>query len=323
MTSKKITNSAIRTIDLAAEAISQLREKINKQFEQACNIILQCEGRVAVTGMGKSGHIANKIASTLASTGTPAFFLHPAEASHGDLGMITSADVVLAISNSGSTSEIMTIIPRLKRLDVPIISMTGNSQSEVAKAAAVHLCIQVAREACPMNLAPTTSTTASLVLGDALAISLLETRGFSEDDFAMSHPGGALGRKLLLRARDLMHENTSVPRVYFNDCVQTALLEMTEKGFGVTAIFDISERLVGIFTDGDLRRMTSQGLNIGDTLVKDVMSANPKTISGDVLAAEALNIMEDLSITTLLITDDSNCLRGILHMHDLVRAGLI
>lgn len=323
MTSKKITNSAIRTIDLAAEAISQLREKINKQFEQACNIILQCEGRVAVTGMGKSGHIANKIASTLASTGTPAFFLHPAEASHGDLGMITSADVVLAISNSGSTSEIMTIIPRLKRLDVPIISMTGNSQSEVAKAAAVHLCIQVAREACPMNLAPTTSTTASLVLGDALAISLLETRGFSEYDFAMSHPGGALGRKLLLRARDLMHENTSVPRVYFNDCVQTALLEMTEKGFGVTAIFDISERLVGIFTDGDLRRMTSQGLNIGDTIVKDVMSANPKTISGDVLAAEALNIMEDLSITTLLITDDSNCLCGILHMHDLVRAGLI
>ena len=323
MTSKKITNSAIRTIDLAAEAISQLKEKINKQFEQACNIILQCEGRVAVTGMGKSGHIANKIASTLASTGTPAFFLHPAEASHGDLGMITSADVVLAISNSGSTSEIMTIIPRLKRLDVPIISMTGNSQSEVAKAAAVHLCIQVAREACPMNLAPTTSTTASLVLGDALAISLLETRGFSEYDFAMSHPGGALGRKLLLRARDLMHENTSVPRVYFNDCVQTALLEMTEKGFGVTAIFDISERLVGIFTDGDLRRMTSQGLNIGDTIVKDVMSANPKTISGDVLAAEALNIMEDLSITTLLITDDSNCLCGILHMHDLVRAGLI
>ena len=323
MTSKKITNSAIRTIDLAAEAISQLKEKINEQFEQACNIILQCEGRVAVTGMGKSGHIANKIASTLASTGTPAFFLHPAEASHGDLGMITSADVVLAISNSGSTSEIMTIIPRLKRLDVPIISMTGNSQSEVAKAAAVHLCIQVAREACPMNLAPTTSTTASLVLGDALAISLLETRGFSEYDFAMSHPGGALGRKLLLRARDLMHENTSVPRVYFNDCVQTALIEMTEKGFGVTAIFDISERLVGIFTDGDLRRMTSQGLNIGDTIVKDVMSANPKTISGDVLAAEALNIMEDLSITTLLITDDSNCLRGILHMHDLVRAGLI
>ena len=323
MTSKKITNSAIRTIDLAAEAISQLKEKINKQFEQACNIILQCEGRVAVTGMGKSGHIANKIASTLASTGTPAFFLHPAEASHGDLGMITSADVVLAISNSGSTSEIMTIIPRLKRLDVPIISMTGNSQSEVAKAAAVHLCIQVAREACPMNLAPTTSTTASLVLGDALAISLLETRGFSEYDFAMSHPGGALGRKLLLRARDLMHENTSVPRVYFNDCVQTALIEMTEKGFGVTAIFDISERLVGIFTDGDLRRMTSQGLNIGDTIVKDVMSANPKTISGDVLAAEALNIMEDLSITTLLITDDSNCLCGILHMHDLIRAGLI
>ena len=323
MTSKKITNSAIRTIDLAAEAISQLREKINKQFEQACNIILQCEGRVAVTGMGKSGHIANKIASTLASTGTPAFFLHPAEASHGDLGMITSADVVLAISNSGSTSEIMTIIPRLKRLGVPIISMTGDSQSEVAKAAAVHLCIQVAREACPMNLAPTTSTTASLVLGDALAISLLETRGFSEYDFAMSHPGGALGRKLLLRARDLMHENTSVPRVYFNDCVQTALIEMTEKGFGVTAIFDISERLVGIFTDGDLRRMASQGLNIGDTIVKDVMSANPKTISGDVLAAEALNIMEDLSITTLLITDDSNCLCGILHMHDLIRAGLI
>ena len=323
MTSKQITNSAIRTIDLAAEAISQLREKINKQFEQACNIILQCEGRVAVTGMGKSGHIANKIASTLASTGTPAFFLHPAEASHGDLGMITSADVVLAISNSGSTSEIMTIIPRLKRLGVPIISMTGDSQSEVAKAAAVNLCIQVAREACPMNLAPTTSTTASLVLGDALAISLLETRGFSEYDFAMSHPGGALGRKLLLRARDLMHENTSVPRVYFNDCVQTALIEMTEKGFGVTAIFDISERLVGIFTDGDLRRMTSQGLNIGDTIVKDVMSANPKTISGDVLAAEALNIMEDLSITTLLITDESNCLCGILHMHDLVRAGLI
>ena len=323
MTSKKITNSAIRTIDLAAEAIVQLRGKINKQFEKACNIILQCKGRVAVTGMGKSGHIANKIASTLASTGTPAFFLHPAEASHGDLGMITSADVVLAISNSGSTSEIMTIIPRLKRLDVPIISMTGDPKSEVAKAAAVHLCIQVAREACPLNLAPTTSTTASLVLGDALAISLLETRGFSEYDFAMSHPGGALGRKLLLRARDLMHENTSVPRVYFNDCVQKALLEMTEKGFGVTAIFDISERLVGIFTDGDLRRMTSQGLNIGDTLVKDVMSANPKTISGDVLAAEALNIMEDLSITTLLITDESNCLCGILHMHDLVRAGLI
>ncbi|MAJ81259.1 MAG: D-arabinose 5-phosphate isomerase [Porticoccaceae bacterium] len=323
MRSKKMTKSALRTIDLAAEAITQLRTKIDQHFESACNIILKCKGRVAVTGIGKSGHIANKIASTLASTGTPAFFLHPAEASHGDLGMITSEDVVLAISNSGSTSEILTILPRVKRLSVPLISMTGNAKSEIAKAAATHLCIQVAREACPMNLAPTTSTTTCLVLGDALAISLLETRGFSEYDFAMSHPGGALGRKLLLRARDLMHENTSVPRVYYNDFVQTALLEMTAKGFGVTAIFDVSERLVGIFTDGDLRRMISQGLNIGSTLVKDVMSANPKTISGDILAAEALNIMEDLSITTLLITNESNCLCGILHMHDLVRAGVI
>ena len=315
--------SGLRTVELEAKAVSQLTPRINQNFVLACETILACQGRVVVTGMGKSGHIGNKIASTLASTGTPAFFVHPGEASHGDLGMITKGDVVVAISNSGNTSEIVTLIPLIVRLGIPLISMTGDDQSQLAKAACANLDVSVSSEACPLNLAPTTSTTVTLVMGDALAIALLEARGFTAKDFAFSHPGGALGRKLLLRVRDIMHKGDEMPSVMADQPLQTALIEMTQKGFGMTTIMSQEGKLIGIFTDGDLRRIFDLSIDIATTPISDVMSVSPKTIHQDMLAAEALTIMENSTITALVVEDDNHNPAGVVHLHDILRAGVV
>ncbi|MGX4677158.1 KpsF/GutQ family sugar-phosphate isomerase [SAR92 clade bacterium H246] len=323
MATSDFIKSGLRTVEMESLAVGQLAPCINSDFERACETILACEGRVVVTGMGKSGHIGNKIAATLASTGTPAFFVHPGEASHGDLGMITKNDVVIAISNSGSTAEVVTILPLIKRLGIPLISMTGDPESILSQSACANLDVSVTSEACPLNLAPTTSTTVTLVMGDALAIALLESRGFSAEDFAFSHPGGALGRKLLLRVGDIMHGETEVPRVSANQLLQDALLEMTEKGFGMTTVVDSNNKLMGVFTDGDLRRVIDQNIDIGTATMEQVMSANPKTISDAILAAEALTIMESASITALIVEDHSQHPIGVLHMHDILRAGVV
>ena len=323
MATSDFIKSGLRTIEMESLAVGQLAPCINSDFERACETILACEGRVVVTGMGKSGHIGNKIAATLASTGTPAFFVHPGEASHGDLGMITKNGVVIAISNSGSTAEVVTILPLIKRLGIPLISMTGDPESILSQSACANLDVSVTSEACPLNLAPTTSTTVTLVMGDALAIALLESRGFSAEDFAFSHPGGALGRKLLLRVGDIMHGETEVPRVSANQLLQDALLEMTEKGFGMTTVVDSNNKLMGVFTDGDLRRVIDQNIDIGTATMEQVMSANPKTISDAILAAEALTIMESASITALIVEDHSQHPIGVLHMHDILRAGVV
>ena len=323
MTSGNFIKAGLRTVEMEALAVGQLAPSINEDFEHACETILACKGRVVVTGMGKSGHIGNKIAATLASTGTPAFFVHPGEASHGDLGMITKSDVVIAISNSGSTAEVVTLLPLIKRLGIPLISMTGDAQSVLAQAACANLDISVTTEACPLNLAPTTSTTVALVMGDALAIALLESRGFSAEDFAFSHPGGALGRKLLLRVCDIMHGDGEVPKVAAEQPLQDALLEMTNKGFGMTTVVDNNDKLLGVFTDGDLRRVIDQKIDLGSARMDQVMSANPKTISGHVLAAEALTIMESASITALIVEDQNQHPIGVVHMHDILRAGVV
>ena len=323
MATQDFISSGLRTIEMEAEAVSQLAHCIDSNFELACKTILACRGRVVVTGMGKSGHIGNKIAATLASTGTPAFFVHPGEASHGDLGMITKDDVVIAISNSGSTAEVVTILPLIKRLGIPLISMTGDSDSVLSQAACANLNVSVSTEACPLNLAPTTSTTVTLVMGDALSIALLESRGFTAEDFAFSHPGGALGRKLLLRVGDIMHKDGEVPKVGADQLLQDALLVMTEKGFGMTTVVDSQNKLLGVFTDGDLRRVIDQKIDISSASMADVMSANPKTISSDILAAEALNIMESANITALIVEDDQQHPLGVLHMHDILRAGVV
>jgi|TARA_B110000438_G_scaffold89041_1_gene88500 arabinose-5-phosphate isomerase len=315
--------SGLRTVELEAKAVSQLTPRINQNFVLACETILACQGRVVVTGMGKSGHIGNKIASTLASTGTPAFFVHPGEASHGDLGMITKADVVIAISNSGSTSEVTRLLPLIIRLGIPLISMTGDANSQLSQAACAHLDVSVASEACPLNLAPTTSTTVTLVMGDALAIALLEARGFSAEDFAFSHPGGALGRKLLLRVCDIMHKDEDVPKVMIDQPLQDALIEMTQKGFGMTTIISKDKTLIGVFTDGDLRRAIDQKVNISTTTMATVMSPHPKTINKDMLAVEALTIMESTSITALIVEDEKGRPTGVLHLHDILRAGVV
>ncbi len=315
--------SGLRTVELEAKAVSQLTPRINQNFVLACETILACQGRVVVTGMGKSGHIGNKIASTLASTGTPAFFVHPGEASHGDLGMITKADVVIAISNSGSTSEVTRLLPLIIRLGIPLISMTGDANSQLSQAACAHLDVSVASEACPLNLAPTTSTTVTLVMGDALAIALLEARGFSAEDFAFSHPGGALGRKLLLRVCDIMHKDEDVPKVMIDQPLQDALIEMTQKGFGMTTIISKDKTLIGVFTDGDLRRAIDQKVNISTTTMATVMSPHPKTINKDMLAVEALTIMESTSITALIVEDEKGLPTGVLHLHDILRAGVV
>lgn len=322
MSDPNLIATGIRTIELEAEAVNRLTQRIGDDFQKACQLILNCQGRTIVTGMGKSGHIGRKIAATLASTGTPSFFVHPGEASHGDLGMITENDVVIAISSSGSTAEVVTLLPLIKRLGIPLISMTGGAGSPLAKMADARLDISVEKEACPLDLAPTTSTTVTLVMGDALAIALLEARGFTAEDFAFSHPGGALGRKLLLRVEDLMHSGSQVPRVSHLAPLRTTLLEMTEKGFGMTTVVTESDELLGVFTDGDLRRAVDQGVDINAVTVGDVMTPHCKSIGKDQLAAEAMHIMETSKITALVVEDDQHHPIGVIHMHDLLRAGL-
>lgn len=319
----RLTDSALRTIQLEQAAIADLAGRIDDSFVQACQLILDCPGRVVVVGMGKSGHIGRKIAATLASTGTPSFFVHPAEASHGDMGMITASDVVLALSNSGTTSEIVTLLPLIKRLDIPLISMTGNPQSVLAQSATVSLDAGVEKEACPLNLAPTSSTTVTLVLGDALALALLEARGFTPEDFAFSHPGGALGRRLLLKVEHVMHSGDELPAVSRGVPLREALLEMTRKSLGMTLILDTDGTLAGIFTDGDLRRALDRGLDTRSATIDEVMTAGGKTARPDMLAAEALKIMQDFKINSLPVVDADNQAIGALNMHDLLRAGVM
>jgi arabinose-5-phosphate isomerase len=324
MNDRKLRELALAVIDTEARAITGLAEAINQpSFVHACHLMLACKGRVVVTGMGKSGHIAGKIAATLASTGTPAFFVHPGEASHGDLGMITAADVVLALSNSGETIEIVTILPLIKRLNVPLITMTGNLDSTLSLAATANINVHVDKEACPLGLAPTASTTASLAMGDAVAVALLESRGFTEEDFARSHPGGTLGRRLLLLIDDLMHTGDAIPRVELTTPLSDALLEMTRKGLGMTAIIDTRGKLAGIFTDGDLRRTIDHKVDLNEALVSEVMTADCKTIHPGMLAAEALQIMDSTKINALPVVNESNELVGALNMHDLLRAGVV
>ena len=320
---RDLIDSAQRTIRLELEAVQELLPRIDADFIKACELILSCKGRVVVVGMGKSGHIGNKIAATLASTGTPSFFVHPAEASHGDMGMITKDDIVLALSNSGSTAEIITLLPLIKRLGIRLISMTGNPDSPLAKAAEVNLDARVSQEACPLNLAPTSSTTASLVLGDALAIALLEARGFTAEDFAFSHPGGALGRRLLLKVENVMHAGDALPRVRRGTSLRDALLEMTQKGLGMTVVLEEDGRLAGIFTDGDLRRTLDKGIDVRQALIDEVMTPHGKTARAEMLAAEALKIMEDHKINALVVVDDLDNPVGALNMHDLLRAGVM
>ncbi len=321
--SDSFQESGLRTVRMEQEAIEQLQLRIDDQFSRACNLLLNCPGRIVVVGMGKSGHIGKKIAATLASTGSPAFFVHPGEASHGDLGMITSNDVVITLSNSGNTVETVTLIPLLKRLGVPMISMTGNADSTLAQAADVNLDTSVLEEACPLNLAPTSSTTVSLVMGDALAIALLENRGFSSEDFAFSHPGGALGRRLLLKVDDIMHSGERLPAVTEGTLLRDALLEMTQKGLGMTAIVNPQGKLNGVFTDGDLRRSLDRELNMATTLIDDVMTINCKTITVGTLAAEAVHVMEETKINGLIVVDAQQNAVGALNMHDLLRAGVV
>jgi arabinose-5-phosphate isomerase len=319
-----LLESARRAIGIEAEAVAALLQKIDQRFADACRLCLGCQGRVVVTGMGKSGHIAGKIAATLASTGTPAFFLHPAEAGHGDLGMITRTDIVLAISNSGETPELVLLLPHLKRLAVPLIVMTGAPESTLARAANVLLDVSVPQEACPLNLAPTASTTATLAMGDALAVAMLEARGFTEKDFAHSHPGGSLGRRLLLHVEDLMHKGDAVPRVHVDTPLREGLLEMTDKKLGMTVVVDDADRILGVFTDGDLRRLLDKGtVDVRTTLMKNVMIANPKRITARELAAEAVYLMEKYSITALPVADEHGKLVGALNVHDLFRAGVV
>ncbi len=315
--------TASRVLDIESQAIIGLKSYINQNFNHACQLIFDTTGRVIVTGMGKSGHIGNKIAATLASTGTPAFFVHPGEASHGDLGMITQQDIVFALSNSGETEEILKLLPVLKRLGIAIIAVTGNSDSTLAKLADIHLCARVEQEACPLGLAPTASTTAALALGDAVAVALLEARGFSADDFALSHPGGSLGRRLLLRISDIMHDNGQIPLVDEQATISAALLEISRKGLGMTGIVDPQGRLVGIFTDGDLRRILDQRIDIHQTLISSVMTRKCVTIRAEMLAAEALKIMEQKKINALMVVNAEQIPIGALNMHDLLRAGVI
>jgi arabinose-5-phosphate isomerase len=315
--------SAITVIKTELEVIQSLLAKVDDNFITACNLILNCEGRVIVTGMGKSGHIGRKIAATLASTGTPAFFVHPGEASHGDLGMITKHDVILAISNSGSTKEILTILPTIKRIGVPLIAITGNDSSIIAKEATVNINLNINLEACPLNLAPTASTTAALVMGDALAISLLQARGFTKEDFALSHPAGRLGRRLLLRVTDIMRTGTNIPQVKSNTLLSDALVEMSQKSLGMTAITNNNNEMIGMFTDGDLRRTLDQGVDVHQTTIDDVMTQKFTTIPANHLAIEALNIMEEHKINGFFVVDPAHKIIGAFNLHDLLQAGVV
>ena len=314
---------AAEVLKIEAEAVAQLTQYLNDDFNLACQLIFASKGKTIVTGMGKSGHIGNKIAATLASTGTPAFFVHPGEASHGDLGMLAADDVVIAISNSGETAEVLTIIPVIKRLGLKLIAMTGNAGSTLAKLSDAHLCVKVEQEACPLGLAPTASTTATLAMGDALAVALLDARGFSADDFALSHPGGSLGRKLLLRLEDIMHSGDQVPVVSEQATIKDALLEISKKGLGMTAVVDADGVLAGIFTDGDLRRILDQRFDIHTNLIAEVMTRHCITAKAQLLAAEALQIMQQRKINGMLIIDDAGKPVGAMNMHDLLRAGVL
>lgn len=307
-----------------SEAITALMQRLDQSFHRACEMLLDCEGRIVVTGMGKSGHIGNKIAATLASTGSPAFFMHPGEASHGDLGMITTDDLLIALSNSGETSEITLLLPLLKRLGIPLIALTGNPGSTLARAADINLDVSIHKEACPMGLAPTSSTTASLAMGDALAIAVLQARGFTEEDFALSHPGGNLGRRLLLRVSDIMHTGDAVPLVPISSSLNDTLLEMTKKGLGMAGVIDPeNKQLLGIYTDGDIRRTFEKMPDINTAQVKDFMTPGCVTIEADRIASEALKLMHDRKINALMVVDKHNLVQGALNMHDLLRAGVV
>ncbi|MGH8231083.1 MAG: KpsF/GutQ family sugar-phosphate isomerase [Steroidobacteraceae bacterium] len=318
-----LLQSARRTFEIEAAALAALRGRLDGRFVHACHLCLACAGRIVVSGMGKSGHIAHKIASTLASTGSPAFFLHPAEAGHGDIGMLTRTDLLLALSNSGETEELLALLPHVKRLAVPLIAMTGNPRSTLALAAEVHLDVAVPQEACPHNLAPTASSTALLVMGDALAVALLEARGFSPEDFARSHPGGSLGRRLLLRVEDIMRRGESLPRVAPDTTLSDALLEMTRTGLGLTAIVDAQQHVLGVFSDGDLRRSLDRRIDVHRTTMREIMTPGGRRIGPQELAAAAAALMEAHRITALLVTDDEQCLIGALNVHDLMRAGVV
>ena len=320
---EKICQSALSVIQTEAATIHALSDRINADFVNACQCLLKCEGKIIVMGMGKSGHIGRKIAATFASTGSPAFFIHPGEAKHGDFGMITRNDILLVISNSGETDEILAILPFIKRLKIPLITLTGKPDSTLAKTADVNLDASVEKEACPLGLAPTSSTTAALVMGDALAIALLEQRGFTAEDFALSHPGGTLGRRLLLRVDELMHTGSAIPRVNLDAALKTALVEMTQKKLGMTTIINPDNKLAGIFTDGDLRRAFDNQADIHNTQIHEVMTQHPKIIRPGTLAVDALNIMESHKITALIVANDEEHPVGVIHLHDILRAGLV
>jgi arabinose-5-phosphate isomerase len=323
LSSAQLLESARRTFEIEAAGLSALRERVDQSFVAACHVCLGAPGRVVTSGLGKSGHVAHKIASTLASTGTPAFFLHPAEAGHGDLGMIVRGDVLLAVSNSGETREVLGLLPQVKRLGIPLIAMTGEPASTLARAAEVHLDVAVPQEACPHNLAPTASTTAQLAMGDALAVALLEARGFSVDDFARSHPDGSLGRRLLLHVEDVMRRGEALPKVGPQTLLAQGLLEMSRKGLGMTAIVDEAERVLGIFTDGDLRRTLDRRADVHAVTMREVMTAGGKSIGARELAATGAQLMEKHRITSLLVVDSERHLIGALHVHDLMRAGVV
>ncbi len=323
MSEFNFVSAGLRVIDIEMAALETLKPQIDDAFQRACELMLACRGRIVVTGMGKSGHIGSKIAATLASTGTPAFFVHPGEASHGDLGMITGQDLVIAISNSGETAEVLTIVPLIKRMHARLVSITANGESSLAQLADVSLEIGRSEEACSLGLAPTSSTTATLVLGDALAVALLEARGFTAEDFALSHPGGSLGRKLLLKVSDLMHKGDGVPSVPKDTLIRDALLEMTRKGLGMTAVVEDDGRLAGIYTDGDLRRCLDKDIDIRTTPIQAVMNASPKTLSPNLLAVEAVAMMEEKKINGVIVVDHAGKPVGALNMHDLLKAGVV
>lgn len=324
MDKNKVKSLAQAVLKNEADAVSALTDRIDDAFHHACELMLQCEGRIVVMGMGKSGHIGGKVAATLASTGSPAFFVHPGEASHGDMGMITAKDVVLAFSNSGETEEIKTLLPLIKRLGVPMVALTGNPQSTLATNANAHIDVSVEKEACPLGLAPTTSSTAALAMADALAISLLEQRGFTADDFALSHPGGSLGKRLLLRIGEIMHAGENTPKVLLSASLNDALMEMSKKGLGMTAIVDEQDILQGVFTDGDLRRVLDRdNINTRTTKIADVMTSPCRSTRPDTLAAETLAMMQEFKINSLPVIDENNKLVGAMNMHDLLRAGVM
>jgi arabinose-5-phosphate isomerase len=322
-TDEALVDLGRQALEVEIEGLRAQLPRLGAEFARACRICLACRGRIVVTGMGKSGHVAGKIAATLASTGTPAFFMHPGEASHGDVGMITRDDAVLVLSNSGETEEILTIVPTIVRLGVPLIAFTGNSKSALARLAGVHLDIAVPAEACPLNLTPTASTTAALAVGDALAVALLKARGFTEDDFARSHPSGSLGRRLLLHVADVMRTGSDVPTVRAGTPLAEGLLEVTRKGLGMTAIVDDERHVLGVFTDGDLRRALDASANLHSTRMDQVMSRQAKTVRPATLAAEAVHLMETHRITSLIVVDTEHKIVGALNVHDLLRAGVV